>query len=144
MNWRACLDPAADELVEVHASHCGMGVNAQAFLAVAGALHRFRGDDPLLADDLPRSGLAGAVERQPRGVVESVRLRRRAAFAIAASIAAPGSSTILPWPTARRAGSRARRARAVSSAVGRCQVARAGSGKRGLGFAVVATPPSVE
>jgi pimeloyl-ACP methyl ester carboxylesterase len=55
VQWRSCLDPAADELVEVSASHCGMGVNAQAFLAVAGALQRFRGDDPLLADDLPRA-----------------------------------------------------------------------------------------
>jgi pimeloyl-ACP methyl ester carboxylesterase len=55
VNWRSCLDPAADELVEVSASHCGMGVNAQAFLAVADALGRFRGDDPLLRDDLPRA-----------------------------------------------------------------------------------------
>jgi len=55
VNWRSCLDPAADELVEVAASHCGMGVNAQAFLAVAGAFTRFRGEDPLLADDLPRA-----------------------------------------------------------------------------------------
>lgn len=55
VNWRACLDPAADELVRVSASHCGMGVNAQAFLAVANALQRFRGHDPLLADDLPRA-----------------------------------------------------------------------------------------
>ena len=55
VQWKSCLDPAADELVEVSASHCGMGVNAQAFVAVAGALHRFRGDDPLLADDLPRA-----------------------------------------------------------------------------------------
>ena len=55
VNWRACVDPAADELVHVHTSHCGMSVNAQAFHAVAGALHRFRGDDPLLADDLPRA-----------------------------------------------------------------------------------------
>jgi triacylglycerol lipase len=54
VNWRACMDPAADELVEVHTSHCGMSVNAQAFLAVADALHRFH-DDPLLADDLPRA-----------------------------------------------------------------------------------------
>ena len=36
VQWRSCLDPEADELVEVSASHCGMGVNAQAFLAVAG------------------------------------------------------------------------------------------------------------
>ena len=55
VNWKSCLDPAADELVEVSASHCGMGVNAQAFLAVAAALGRFRGDDPLLRDDLPRA-----------------------------------------------------------------------------------------
>jgi pimeloyl-ACP methyl ester carboxylesterase len=55
VQWRSCLDPAADEHVEVSASHCGMGVNAQAFVAVAGALRRFRGDDPLLADDLPRA-----------------------------------------------------------------------------------------
>jgi hypothetical protein len=55
VNWRACVDPAADELVHVHTSHCGMSLNAQAFHAVAGALHRFRGNDPLLADDLPRA-----------------------------------------------------------------------------------------
>ena len=55
VQWKSCLDPAADELVEVSASHCGMGVNAQAFLAVADALHAFRGNDPLLADDLPRA-----------------------------------------------------------------------------------------
>ena len=55
VQWRSCLDPAADELVEVSASHCGMGVNAQAFLAVAGALARFRGADPLFATNLPRA-----------------------------------------------------------------------------------------
>ncbi len=57
VQWRSCLDPAADELVEVSASHCGMGVNAQAFLAVADALGRFREGvvDPLLADDLRRA-----------------------------------------------------------------------------------------
>jgi triacylglycerol lipase len=55
VQWRSCLDPAADARVEVSASHCGMGVNAQAFLAVADALQRFRDDDPLLADDLPRA-----------------------------------------------------------------------------------------
>ena len=62
---------------------------------------------------------------------------------IAASIAAQGFSTILPWPAASCAGLSARSSRAVSRAVGRCQVEVAGSGKRGLGFAVVATPPSV-
>src|SRR6478609_37183 len=57
---------------------------------------------------------------------------------------APGSSTIAPWPGASRAGSSARSARALSITVGRCHVASAGSGKRGLGLADVATPPSVE
>ena len=56
----------------------------------------------------------------------------------------PGPSTTLPWPGARRFGSSARNARAVSSAVGRCQVAIAGSGKRQFVFEVVATPPRVE
>jgi pimeloyl-ACP methyl ester carboxylesterase len=55
VSWRACLDPEADEHVEVNASHCGMGLNAQAFLAVAGALDRFREADPLLAADVPRA-----------------------------------------------------------------------------------------
>jgi triacylglycerol lipase len=37
VDWTACLDPAA-ECVEVDASHCGMGVNADAYGAVARAL----------------------------------------------------------------------------------------------------------
>ena len=52
VQWRSCLDPEADVLVEVSASHCGMGVNAQAFLAVANAISSFRRDDPLLAADV--------------------------------------------------------------------------------------------
>jgi triacylglycerol lipase len=52
VDWRSCLDSEADEQVEVSASHCGMGVNAQAFLAVANALARFERDDPLLAPDI--------------------------------------------------------------------------------------------
>ena len=52
VSWRSCLDPEADEHVEISASHCGMGVNAQAFLAVANAHARFERDDPLLAADL--------------------------------------------------------------------------------------------
>ncbi len=52
VDWRSCLDSEADECVEVSASHCGMGVNAQAFLAVANALARFERDDPLLARDI--------------------------------------------------------------------------------------------
>jgi len=55
VDWRSCLDPHADEHVEVNASHCGMGVNAQAFLVVAESLDRFREADPLLAADVPRA-----------------------------------------------------------------------------------------
>ena len=29
VDWRACLDGAADELVEIHASHCGMAVSVE-------------------------------------------------------------------------------------------------------------------
>jgi triacylglycerol lipase len=42
VDWRACLDPSADEQVEVRASHCGMSVNPAAWRAVAKALERFR------------------------------------------------------------------------------------------------------
>lgn len=52
VNWRSCLDPEADEHVEISASHCGMGVNAQAFLAVADALARHERADPLLVADI--------------------------------------------------------------------------------------------
>ena len=55
-----------------------------------------------------------------------------------------GPATVLPWPTARADGLSARRARAVSRAVGRCQVANQRIGKRGFGLAGTATPPSVE
>ena len=41
VNWRACLDPDADEHVEVNASHCGMSVNAAAYRATAHALEAF-------------------------------------------------------------------------------------------------------
>jgi triacylglycerol lipase len=37
VDWRSCLDPAA-ELVEVRASHCGMGVNAGVYEELAFAL----------------------------------------------------------------------------------------------------------
>jgi triacylglycerol lipase len=39
VNWRACLDPAAEH-VEVDASHCGMGVSKQVFRALAVGLER--------------------------------------------------------------------------------------------------------
>lgn len=41
VDWRACLDPCADEHVEIAASHCGMAVNPAAWRAVAAALERF-------------------------------------------------------------------------------------------------------
>jgi triacylglycerol lipase len=42
VDWRACLDPTADEHVEIRSSHCGMAVNPAAWRAVADALNRFR------------------------------------------------------------------------------------------------------
>jgi triacylglycerol lipase len=41
VDWRACLDPCADEHVEIGASHIGMAVSPAAWRAVAGALQRF-------------------------------------------------------------------------------------------------------
>lgn len=41
VDWRACLDPCADEHVEIFASHCGMAVNPAAWRAVAEALDSF-------------------------------------------------------------------------------------------------------
>jgi hypothetical protein len=40
VDWRACLDPAAD-WVEVDASHTGMSLNAHAYRATAAALAGF-------------------------------------------------------------------------------------------------------
>jgi triacylglycerol lipase len=41
VDWRACLDPHADEHVEIGASHVGMAVSPAAWRAVASALDRF-------------------------------------------------------------------------------------------------------
>ena len=41
VDWRACLDPGADELVEIRASHCGMAVNQGAYEQVARGLAEF-------------------------------------------------------------------------------------------------------
>jgi triacylglycerol lipase len=41
VDWRACLDPNADEQVEVATSHIGMAVSPAAWKAVACALDRF-------------------------------------------------------------------------------------------------------
>jgi triacylglycerol lipase len=48
VDWRSCIDPHADECVEVRASHCGMGVNAGAYRVIARALAGFRGADERL------------------------------------------------------------------------------------------------
>jgi triacylglycerol lipase len=47
VDWRACIDGAADELVEIRASHCGMAVSAGAYEAVARALAAFDEPEPL-------------------------------------------------------------------------------------------------
>jgi pimeloyl-ACP methyl ester carboxylesterase len=41
VRWRSCLDPAAEQ-VEVRASHCGMGVNAETYRVVAQTLEGIR------------------------------------------------------------------------------------------------------
>src|SRR4051812_12930456 len=41
VDWRACLDPYADETIEVRASHCGMSANAAVYRAVARSLADF-------------------------------------------------------------------------------------------------------
>jgi triacylglycerol lipase len=45
VDWQACLDPAADELVEVRTSHCGMAVHPSVWRAVADSLSDFRRRD---------------------------------------------------------------------------------------------------
>ena len=41
VDWRACLDGAADEHVEIDASHCGMALSSGAYTEVARALGAF-------------------------------------------------------------------------------------------------------
>jgi triacylglycerol lipase len=41
VDWRACLDPGADEQVEISTSHLGMAVSPAAWKAVASALEGF-------------------------------------------------------------------------------------------------------
>ncbi len=61
VDWRSCLDPDADELVEISASHCGMAVSAAAWRTVAGALEGFRA-----ADARRRPAPRAQVHRLPR------------------------------------------------------------------------------
>ena len=44
VDWRACLDPAAEQ-IEVRASHLGMGLNAEVYAELGNALGRFARDD---------------------------------------------------------------------------------------------------
>ena len=48
VDWHSCIDPDAEECVEVRASHCGMSVNAGTYRAIARALTRFRDGDERL------------------------------------------------------------------------------------------------
>jgi pimeloyl-ACP methyl ester carboxylesterase len=41
VDWRACLDPHADDHVEIEASHIGMAVSQAAYRAIARAIQRF-------------------------------------------------------------------------------------------------------
>ena len=61
VDWRSCLDPHADELVEIRASHCGMAVSAAAWRAVAGALEGIS-----TADARRRPAPRARVHRLPR------------------------------------------------------------------------------
>jgi triacylglycerol lipase len=61
VDWRSCLDPHADELVEIGASHCGMAVSAAAWRAVTAALEGFRA-----ADARRRPAPRARVHRLPR------------------------------------------------------------------------------
>jgi triacylglycerol lipase len=62
VDWRACLDPSADEHVEIRASHCGMAVSPAAWRAVAGALGGFG------QSELRRQGSRGEPVRSLRRV----------------------------------------------------------------------------
>jgi triacylglycerol lipase len=49
VSWKACLDGAADELIEVDSSHCGMAVNPRVYGIVGRALAEFAdvADEPV-------------------------------------------------------------------------------------------------
>jgi triacylglycerol lipase len=54
VDWRSCLDPAA-ELVEVRASHLGMGLNAEVYAEIAHALARLAAPEPSGVSDLAQA-----------------------------------------------------------------------------------------
>jgi triacylglycerol lipase len=45
VDWRGCLDPAAEAHIEVRSSHCGMSVNATAYRATGRSLAAFFADE---------------------------------------------------------------------------------------------------
>jgi triacylglycerol lipase len=49
VSWKACLDPSADELIEVSSSHCGMAVHPHVYGVVGRALAEFAdaADEPV-------------------------------------------------------------------------------------------------
>jgi pimeloyl-ACP methyl ester carboxylesterase len=55
VRWRSCLDPAA-ELVEVRSSHCGMGLNAEVYRAIAASLEGLRAAEAAQRSRGRRSG----------------------------------------------------------------------------------------
>lgn len=61
VDWRACLDPCADEHAEIASSHIGMAFSPAAWRAVASALERFR-----RAEARRKPAKAGRVRRLPR------------------------------------------------------------------------------
>lgn len=61
VDWRSCLDPHADALVEIRASHCGMAVSRGAWRAVADALEAFGA-----AEAGHRTARSANVSRLPR------------------------------------------------------------------------------
>jgi triacylglycerol lipase len=54
VKWRACLDPAAEQ-VEIRSSHVGMGLNAEAYRAIAASLEGLRAAEKAKAPR-PRKG----------------------------------------------------------------------------------------
>jgi hypothetical protein len=48
VSWKACIDPCAEEHLEVRSSHCGMAVHPDVFGIVGRQLARFG-----TADDVP-------------------------------------------------------------------------------------------
>lgn len=51
VNWRSCLDPDADDAVEVRSSHCGMAVHPDVYRVLGDSLASFGGENPAVAWD---------------------------------------------------------------------------------------------